>query len=142
MKMVLTKKDKIQLIVIVGVLIFLVLWLATGRIKTQQAPKDISVVSVGDSDLPAVPFYLKLQAESKKLATYRDPFSRATISSRRKLGELYLAGIFYEPGNSAAVINDQNVRVGQQVEGYEVIAITPLAVTLSKGDQHIVLELE
>ncbi len=142
MKTVLTKKDKIQLFVIAGVLIFLVLWLTARRSKVQQAPKDVAVVLVGDSDLPAVPFYLKLQGEAKALTTYRDPFSRATIYSRRKLGELYLAGIFYEAGKSAAVINDQNVRVGQEVEGYEVIAITPLAVTLSKDDQQIILELE
>ena len=142
MKMALTKKDKLQLGVIAGVLIFLVFWLFVRASKVNQFQEDESDKPIASINAQAVPFYFKLQAESKMLAIYRDPFSRATVSSRRKLGELYLAGIFYESGNSAAVINDQNVRIGQKVEGYEVIAITPLAVTLSKDDQQIILELE
>lgn len=142
MKTVLTKKDKIQLGVIIGALIFLGFWFISRKFNIQQTSENEDVVSVADFGLPVVPFYLKLQAESRMLATYRDPFSRATISSRRKLGELSLAGIFYEAGKSAAVINDQNVRVGQEIEGYEIIAITPLTVTLSKDDQHIILELK
>ncbi len=55
--------------------------------------------------------------------------------------ELKLQGIFFNPRSPSAVVNGRTVYVGNKVNGFEVLAITPQAVTLATATQTNVLSL-
>ena len=142
MKMIFTKKDKLQLVFILMLVILFVFLFNLRITKIGMSRKVVVAGGEKTTNFQAVPFYFKLEKESQAIVVQRDPFSRANTSSRKKSGNLYLAGIIYEEGNSTAVIDDQIVHIGEEIGGYQVISITPRVVTLSKGDQQVVLELE
>ena len=53
-----------------------------------------------------------------------------------------LLGILWDPsGNSLALLNDAEVRVGEVINGYRVEAIRPDAVVLSAGGEPVVLTI-
>lgn len=54
-----------------------------------------------------------------------------------------LYGILYDPaGQSIAMINDQEVRVGDTVGGYQVAEIRQDAVVLKSGGEPLVLQID
>jgi len=55
--------------------------------------------------------------------------------------EFKLQGIFFNPRNPSAVINDRTVYAGDKVSGLRVARITPRAVTLTSENQTNVLSL-
>jgi hypothetical protein len=46
-----------------------------------------------------------------------------------------IQGIFYRAANPEAIINNRTVRVGDEVNGLQVVAITQSSVTLSLGNE-------
>jgi hypothetical protein len=82
----------------------------------------------------------------------RDPFS-ALVRDGRLIGgaqpqtpvetrKPVLYGILWDPGgNSIAVLNDEEVRVGDVIGEYRVVEIQPNAVVLDSGGEPVVLEL-
>jgi hypothetical protein len=82
----------------------------------------------------------------------RDPFVSLVRDGRVVLGQaglvaggptdLLLLGIVWDPGGqSIALINDLEVKVGDTVGGYEVIEIRQDRVVLTAGAQEVVLQL-
>lgn len=81
----------------------------------------------------------------------RDPFS-PLVQDGRILGVRGVAietskptlhGILWDPGgNSIALINDVEVKVGEEVAGFTVEEIRRDAVVLSHGDQRMTLEIK
>ena len=55
--------------------------------------------------------------------------------------EFKLQGIFFNPRSPSAVVNGRTVYVGDRVSGFNVIAITPKAVTLTSATETNVLSL-
>lgn len=54
-----------------------------------------------------------------------------------------LRGILWDPGgNSLALLNDAEVKVGDTIGGYQVVEIRKDAVVLSGGGEPVVLQLE
>lgn len=54
---------------------------------------------------------------------------------------LKLQGILYNPGNPSAVLNGRTLYVGDRVNGFRVLAITPQSVTLASATATNVLSL-
>lgn len=52
-----------------------------------------------------------------------------------------LQGIFFNPGNPSAVVNGRTIYLGDRVNGFRLIAVSPVAVTLSNGAETNVLSL-
>jgi hypothetical protein len=55
--------------------------------------------------------------------------------------ELKLQGIFFNPRNPSAVVNGRTVYVGDKVSGFNVLTITPQAVTMTSATETNVLSL-
>ena len=62
-----------------------------------------------------------------------DPFTRGATTG--DLSGLSLSGILWDPQQPVAIINGQTVQVGQELEGYRIIAIGPDRVSVSDGAQ-------
>jgi hypothetical protein len=69
----------------------------------------------------------------------RDPFSRGSSSGH--LNGLLLSGILWDAQAPMAIINGSMVRVGDEVEGYEITAITQEQVSVSDGTQTFHVEI-
>ncbi len=54
----------------------------------------------------------------------------------------FLYGVLWDPnGRSIALINDEDVRVGEQIAGYQVVEIREDAVVLNNGGKPVVLRI-
>ena len=81
----------------------------------------------------------------------RDPFSplvregrivNATSGTKVPTSQPILYGILWDPGGqSIALINDVEVKVGDSIEGYRVMEIRQDAVVLRNGGEPVVLQL-
>lgn len=92
-------------------------------------------------------------AEAYDAQGRRDPFVPLVRNGRlvgitkpgaaSQLGALpALFGILWDPqGQSIALLNDGEAKVGDIVEGYKVIEITRDTVTLGNGDEPVVLQI-
>jgi len=54
---------------------------------------------------------------------------------------LKLQGIFFNPSNPSAVVNGKTVYLGERVNGFRLIAVSPVAVTLASATETNVLSL-
>jgi hypothetical protein len=80
----------------------------------------------------------------------RDPFAQiireaGVKKSRQPVAEsniFRLSAISYMGNNSVALINDNVVKIGEQLAGYTVSSIEPRRVILSKNSEKIVLNLQ
>ncbi len=71
------------------------------------------------------------RAEAEELTWSRDPFTRSVVTGRRS--GLQLSGILWDATSPVAIINGEMRQVGQEVDGYRVVEITPSRVLLSDG---------
>ena len=74
-----------------------------------------------------------------RLAWGRDPFTGG--SAGEEVGGFALSGILWDPSQPIAIINGQMLRVGDEVEGYRVTAITQDTVSISDGGQALKLAI-
>lgn len=86
-------------------------------------------------------------AQSKTLAVAagRNPFAPAIkIEKVTKKLTIKLIGVTFrgDSANSTAIINDNVLRVGDKVEGYEIVEITPDAVNIDNGTGIETLKVE
>ena len=65
------------------------------------------------------------------LAWRRDPFTRGAALDQ--MSGLTLSGIMWDPQLPMAIINGQTVRVGEELEGYEVLRISEDRVSVTDG---------
>lgn len=64
------------------------------------------------------------------------------LSKESPVSDLHVAGIVWDPaGSSLALINDTEVKVGDQLGEYRVVEIRPDAVVLLKDGKPVVLQL-
>ena len=82
------------------------------------------------------------QAQREHAATLawgRDPFTGGSAGS--EVSGFDLSGILWDPSQPIAIINGQMLRVGDEVEGYRVTAITQDTVSISDGGQVLKLAI-
>lgn len=65
----------------------------------------------------------------------------ATIVEAIKPPTLKLQGIFFSPSNPSAVVNGRTVYLGDRVNGYRLLAVSPVAVTFANATETNVLSL-
>ncbi len=66
---------------------------------------------------------------------------RARAAVKKRAPSFALRAVLVSPGRRVAVINGQTLRVGQKVDGFEVVEIEPSHVGLRKGRKVLNLEL-
>jgi len=79
------------------------------------------------------------QREADRLKWNRDPFIKAAAAGG--ISGLTLSGILWDTVEPIAIINGRMLRVGEELEGYRVVEITPDRVSLSDGDQQFRLAI-
>ncbi len=65
----------------------------------------------------------------------------ATIVEAIKPPALKLQGIFFSPSNPSAVVNGRTVYLGDRVNGFRLLAVSPVAVTFASATETNVLSL-
>jgi hypothetical protein len=65
----------------------------------------------------------------------------ATIVEAIKPPALKLQGIFFSPSNPSAVVNGRTVYLGDRVNGFRLLAVSPVAVTFANATETNVLSL-
>ena len=110
----------------------------------KAAPK--ADVAAGAEATPAVPDVnaeeLSLQKEQAKLNWGRDPFTAAKISKEFSGANLQLKGIsFGKDKKGFAFINNEIVKKGDIMGGYEVLEVEKRKVLLRKAEQNFYLAL-
>jgi len=106
---------------------------ARGRVDAAQEP---AVSPVQETTLAVIQpsGQREMQRQHAQLLAWRrDPFTRGAALG--ELSGLELSGILWDPGAPLAVINGQMVGVGQDVDGYQVVDISPDRVSLTDGTQ-------
>ena len=73
------------------------------------------------------------------LAWRRDPFTRG--AGIGEVSGLTLTGILWDPNEPIAVINGQTVQVGDEVDGYQIVAISHDRVSLTDGTPTLQLSI-
>lgn len=84
---------------------------------------------------------VQFQRDIKKLKG-RHPFSPYAPETEVEALKLILQGVVFSGGMPAAIINDTIVKVGDMIEGAEVVKIVNKRVTLIKDGKEYELELE
>ena len=82
------------------------------------------------------------EAQRQRLAALkweRDPFTRGSAAG--SLNGLSLNGILFDATRPMAIINGTMVEVGQELEGYQVVAITSDSVLLNDGTEQVQLQV-
>lgn len=145
-------KQKKQLIIVgILIIIFIIMLLNSFKKKpaARGADKPVSVTAVppkpaggpvADS-LPIRPDEKKIntQLERAKLPWGRNPFA-ASSEKEYWVGELQLKGISFDAKTGGfAYINEEIVKRGDAIAGYEVIEIERDKVLLKKGNQSFYL---
>ena len=144
------KKEKIQLGITLALVIVLALILmANPRMKRQ---KTVSAVKQGSAEADSAwqevksreGQFLSLEQQAKQLIFKRDPFTRIPINLPEGPAPLYLQGIARDGRGFVAIINDQVVQAGNQIEGSTIVDIQADRVILNNGvrDFQLILTIE
>ncbi len=149
------KKQKIEFIItaiMIAVLVFILINAFKGKKQTRRSGKGSSVSSTylkpqrraGIKKRPAkirdTGLYRRLKEETEQIMLIRDPFIRGPISSSE--GELSLTGILWDKDNPLAIINENIVKIGDEVGKNKVVAIEQGGVILNDGTKDFRLNLE
>ena len=114
---------------------------AARQIAAEAVPSpsaaDAPSSSVPVSSEAAVPGRQAQREYAATLTWRRDPFTRG--GSAAGVRGLTLSGILWDPQKPIAILNDQMVSVGDEVEEYQVLEIRPDRVLLTDGTETIQL---
>src|SRR3989338_2047771 len=136
------KKDKIQL-GITGVLVIILLLFLARAFEKKKRPLPVKAKEVAaDQKVKEPDLYTRLEQEIKKMDFKRDPFSRQSLSDLEESQDLHLSGILWDEVNPSAIINDQIITVGGEINGKKVVEIKKDKVTLEADGQTAELGLE
>ncbi|WP_108649168.1 agglutinin biogenesis protein MshK [Dongshaea marina] len=69
------------------------------------------------------------------------PGQAGIVAEGTQTGELRLQSIIIRGSAHEAIIDGQQVRVGDELQGYKVLQIDPMSVTLSKAGKERVLRM-
>lgn len=132
------KKIIIAVILSIGALMSL----TYGFIST---PKPKKKAEPGVSSVSSLPRIIPQKRRTKRTEHRewdRNPFVPGKVIVKEEKLRLVLNGIMGAANNLKAVINNEMIGVGDEIEGYEVVEITPSKVVLKKGTKTRVLDLK
>lgn len=136
------KKDKIQL-GITGVLVIILLFFLMRVFEKGKRPVPVKAKEFAAEQKVKEPgLYTRLEQEIKKMDFKRDPFSRQSLSDLEESQDLHLSGILWDEVNPTAIINDEIVAVGGEINGKKVVEIRKDKVILEADGQTTGLALE
>ncbi len=136
------KKDKIQL-GITGVLVIVLLFFLMRAFEKKKRPAPVKAKEVATSQGVKDPgLYARLEQEIKKMDFKRDPFSQPSSADQGGPQALHLSGILWDETNPTAIINDEIVAVGGEINGKRVVEIKRDKVILEADGQTTELGLE
>ena len=136
------KKDKIQL-GITGVLVIVLLFFLMRAFEKGKRPALVKAKEfAADQSVKEPGLYARLEQEIKKMDFKRDPFSQQSLSDLEESQSLHLSGILWDEANPTAIINDEIVAVGGEINGKKVIEIKKDKVILEADGQTTELGLE
>lgn len=136
------KKDKIQL-GITGVLVIILLFFLMHVFEKGKRPALVKAKEVATDQTVKEPgLYTRLEQEIKKMDFKRDPFSRQSLSDLEESQDLHLSGILWDEVNPTAIINDEIVAVGGEINGKKIVEIRKDKVILEADGQTTGLALE
>lgn len=144
-----TKEQK-QLAIIAGMLPFLILAIISGMGSKKKrvtfpgpGPEYVGAInppSIAPPSLPTDKNTMEAQKKRSEGAWGRDPFISDVYKSGQANSELKLQGISYRKDDIGfAFINNEIVKKGDSVGGYEVAQILKDRVLLKKGSQSFYL---
>ena len=142
------KKDKIQLgitgVLVIFLLFFLIRTFAKGKPPASGGgpPAVKAKEFVADQSVKGPGLYTRLEQEIKEIDFNRDPFSRQSVSDLEESQGLFLSGILWDEVNPAAIINDQIITVGGEINGKKIVEIRKNKVILEADGQTTELGLE
>lgn len=136
------KKDKIQLgitgVLVIILLFFLMRAFEKGKRSAPVKAKEFAT----DQNVKEPGLYARLEQEIKRMDFKRDPFSRQSFSDLKESQGLYLSGILWDEVNPTAIINDEIVAVGSEINGKKIVEIKKNKVVLEADGQTTELGLE
>ncbi len=136
------KKDKIQL-GITGVLVIILLLFLARAFEKKKRPVPVKTKEfVAEQKVKEPGLYTRLEQEIKKMDFKRDPFSRQSLSDLEESQDLHLSGILWDEVNPTAIINDEIVAVGGEINGKKIVEIRKDKVILEADGQTTGLALE
>ena len=143
------KRDLIVALVLVVVCLFLLGKNFFFKKKTPVGTSSLAGSQVSDAEsvamLGLIRQNLDLREEQESAANQewgRDPFVLGgAFGSSEAASNFVLSGIAWDAKLPIAIINENVYKPGDPIDGYTVSEIRPDAVTLSRGDEKIKLEL-
>jgi hypothetical protein len=138
------KKETIQ-IIITGILIVVLIALIIYNVQRKRSvqPSLVTLPVAGDAETTGSSgiqnSFMALEEEAKKLSLKRDPFAASMDEST---GELYLNGIAWDEQIPRAIINNEILEVGGQIQGSTIIEIKEDRVILNNGKDNMELKLK
>lgn len=136
------KKDKIQLGITGVLVVILLFFLMRAFEKGKRSPPVKAKELVTDQNAKQPGLYRRLEQEVKKMDFTRDPFSRQSLADLEESQSLHLSGIFWDEANPTAIINDQIITVGGEINGKKIVEIRKDKVILEADGQTTELGLE
>lgn len=150
-------KEKIEIgVTIAGVVIFIIIIIGNFKPKSsagksvdhaagsaaQQQPGPTLKTAANSQLVPAAQQELNIQKEHAELAWGRDPFSASKAGLEYQRSDLELKGISIGKDKTGfAFINNEIVKTGDKIGGYEVGEVEKNRVLLKKGGQSFYLTL-
>ncbi len=136
------KKDKIQL-GITGVLVIVLVFFLIRAFEKRKPPPSVKTKElVTGQSVKQSGLYAQLEQEIKKMDFKRDPFSQQALSDLEESQSLHLSGILWDEANPTAIINDEIVAVGGEINGKKIVEIKKDKVILEADGQTTELGLE
>lgn len=146
------EKKRIEIIVVSVLGIFLVVLLIStlgGKKKKMPEQKEESeevieemIVPAAFRPGPAAPTGETTYAEPADLDWGRDPFTKVhTVMKKSKKHLLILSAVIWDEKEPHAIINNEVVVTGEEIDGYRVKKINNNNVVLEKAGREITIEL-
>ena len=142
-------QQQLAILVALGAVMIVVYAQPFGR-RTRSAARQVEAEAVSspsatDAPRSSVPVSSEAAAQGRQaqreheasLTWRRDPFTRS--GSAAGVRGLTLSGILWDPQKPIAILNEQMVSVGDEVEDYQVLEIRPDRVLLTDGTETIQL---
>ena len=143
--MKITKKERIELIIIGLALVILIVYLANLFIKSKEAKSpgsDLSRIASKGREPYSVSKKAAAETKRKDLTWGRDPFMLGDKGEKGERPEqLVLDGIIWDKTNQYAIINNEVVKAGDIVNGNTVIEIKKDSVLLDNGTERVTLQM-
>lgn len=127
-------------------------WVPVARAGGEVAPlrRDIPGPAAGaaktlEGAAPSEPPSVRPRVSwGNRVEPFLSPFDRrgAIQIPDQKRSEFRLAGIIWDPDYPTCILNDQPLKLGDRLDQYRVVLMTPETVLLQKGEEELFLSLQ